>query len=42
MRILTLPAYSPKLNPIEGLWDQLKDALCHRVFDTLAELEVVL
>jgi hypothetical protein len=38
----TLPAYSPELNPIEGLWDQVQDALCHRGFATLGELEAVL
>jgi len=38
VRIITLPAYSPELNPIEGLWDQGKDGLCNKVFDTLAEL----
>jgi transposase len=42
VRIVTLPAYSPELNPVEGLWDQLKDALCNRVFGTLTELEAVL
>jgi transposase len=42
VRVITLPAYSPELNPIEGLWDQVKDGLCNRVFDTLSELEVVL
>ena len=42
VRVLTLPAYSPEFNPIEGLWDQVKDSLCNRVFDTLAELEAVL
>jgi transposase len=42
VRILTLPAYSPELNPIEGLWDQVKDGLCNQVFATLAELEIVL
>ena len=42
VRILTLPAYSPELNPVEGLWDQVKDVLCNAVFGTLADLEVVL
>ena len=42
VRVVSLPAYSPELNPIEGLWDQVKDHLCNRVFDTLAELEAVL
>lgn len=41
VRLLRLPAYSPELNPVEGLWDQLKDVLCHRVFATLADLEAV-
>ena len=39
VRVVTLPAYSPELNPIEGLWDQIKDRLCNWVFDTLPELE---
>ena len=34
MRVITLPAYSPELNPIEGLLDQ--------VFDTVGDLDVVL
>ena len=42
VRLLPLPAYSPELNPIEGLWDQIKDTYCNRVFATLAELETVL
>jgi transposase len=42
VRVITLPAYSPELNPIEGLWDQVKDGLCNQVFDTLTELEGVL
>jgi transposase len=39
LRIVTLPPYSPELNPVEGLWDQLKDVLCNRVFASVAELE---
>lgn len=42
VRIVTLPPYSPELNPVEGLWDQIKDGLCNRVFATLAEQEAVL
>jgi len=42
LRIVTLPAYSPELNPVEGLWDQPKDVLCNRVFGTLGDLEAVL
>lgn len=37
VRIVTLPPYSPELNPVEGLWDQLKDSLCNRVFASLTE-----
>jgi transposase len=33
----TLPPYSPELNPVEGLWDQLKDSLCNRVFPSLSD-----
>jgi len=42
VRVVPLPAYSPELNPIEGLWDQIKDSLCNQVFDTLPELEAEL
>ena len=42
VRILTLPPYSPELNPVEGLWDQVKDGLCNRGFATLGDLEAVL
>lgn len=39
VRLVRLPAYSPELNPVEKLWDILKDGVCNRVFDTLDELE---
>ena len=42
VRVVTRPAYSPELNPIEGLWAPIKNTLCHRVFDPLAEREAVL
>lgn len=42
LHLLPLPPYSPELNPVEGLWDQLKDALCNRVFATLDALDLVL
>lgn len=38
VHVLQLPAYSPELNPVEKLWDVLKDGLCNRVFDTLEHL----
>ena len=42
IHLLALPPYSPELNPVEGLWDQLKDELCNRLFSTLEELEAAL
>lgn len=39
VRLITLPPYSPELNPVEGLWDQMKDAICNRCFDSLEECE---
>ena len=38
MRVLTLPPYSPELNPIERLWDIVKDRICNRVWADLEEL----
>jgi len=42
VRVLTLPAYSPELNPVEKLWDQIKDVLCNRAFESLDELRAVI
>jgi len=42
VRVITLPAYSPELNPVEKLWDHLKDAICNRVFATVEELRAAL
>ena len=42
MRLLPLPPYSPELNPIEGLWDQLKDYLCNKVFASLRAVEAAI
>lgn len=39
VRVLTLPAYSPELNPVEKLWDIVRDAICNRIFSTLGELQ---
>ena len=38
VRMITLPAYRPELNPVEKLWDQMKDAICNRVFASVEEL----
>jgi len=39
VRIINLPPYSPELNPVEKLWDIVRDGICNRVFRTLAELQ---
>ena len=39
VRILTLPAYSPELNPIEKLWDIVKDVICTVAWADLGALE---
>jgi transposase len=41
LRVLTLPPYSPELNPVEHLWDDLRETSFHnRVFDSLDALEL--
>jgi transposase len=35
---VTLPSYSPELNPVEECWRQLQTALSNRFFDSLDEL----
>ena len=42
VRIITLPAYSPELNPVEKLWDHLKDEICNRVFANVEDLREAL
>ncbi len=39
IHILTLPPYSPELNPIEKLWDILKDKICTRHWSDMEQLE---
>ena len=39
VHLLPLPPYSPELNPIEKLWDRVKDHIANRVFPTLEEIE---
>jgi len=39
IHILTLPPYSPELNPIEKLWDIVKDRICSYNWESLLELE---
>ena len=39
IHLVPLPPYSPELNPIERLWDLVKDKIANRVFETLEEIE---
>ena len=38
VRVITLPPYSPELNPIERLRDVIKDRICNRAWEDLEEL----
>jgi transposase len=42
IHLLALPSYSPELNPVEGLWDQVKDCTCNRRHESLDQLEETL
>jgi transposase len=40
IRLLSLPPYSPELNPVEHVWDDLREKEFHnRVFDSIDSLE---
>lgn len=39
IHLLTLPPYSPELNPMEQVWDQIKDGICTKNYKTLEEME---
>jgi len=40
IRLISLPPYSPELNPVEHLWDELREKwLSNHVFDSLSALE---
>ena len=40
MRLLSLPPYSPELNPVENLWDELREKFFHnKAFDSMDALE---
>ena len=40
IRIIILPPYSPELNPVEKLWQYIKDhTIKNRIYKTLRELE---
>ncbi|ELY60055.1 transposase [Natronococcus jeotgali DSM 18795] len=38
LAFVTLPAYSPELNPVEECWRQLQSTLSNRFFDSLSDL----
>ena len=39
VHLIALPPYSPELNPIEQLWDQVAVVYANRVYNTLLEIE---
>jgi transposase len=40
MRLLPLPPYAPELNPVEHLWDELREKCFHnKAFDSIDALE---
>ncbi len=42
IRIIILPPYSPELNPVEKLWQYIKDhTIRNRIYKTLPQLEKV-
>lgn len=42
VRIIILPPYSPELNPVEKLWQYVKDhTIKNRIYKTLPQLEKV-
>ncbi len=42
LAFVTLPAYSPELNPVEECWRQLQADLSNRFFDSLTELTIAI
>jgi transposase len=40
MKLIPLPAWSPQLNPVEHVWDEVREKwFANRVFDSMAALE---
>ena len=39
--LLFQPAHTPQVNPIERLWEEIKDNLSWELFDNLDELRIV-
>ena len=42
VHVLSLPPYSPELNPVEKIGAFIKDAVCNRVFHALSEIEAAI
>lgn len=42
VRFIPFPAYSPDLNPIEPLWNQVKQRIANAVWDTLDDMEIAI
>jgi len=42
LAFVTLPSYSPELNPVKECWKQLQAALSNRSFDSLDELTMAI
>jgi transposase len=42
VRLVPLPPYSPELNPMESLWDQVKRRVANEVWDTLEAIEAAI
>ena len=42
IHLLPLPPYSPEINSIEGLWDQVQDVTCNRRHESLDAWEATL
>lgn len=39
VRVLTLPPYTPELNPVETLWDRVAEAVSNTVWQTLGHIQ---
>lgn len=43
MRLVCLPAYSPQCNPVEHLWDEIREKwFANKVFDSMVAVEDIL
>lgn len=42
IRLLPLPSYSPELNPIEPLWDQVKRRVANCAWETMEKIEAAI